>query len=92
MGGSGYGFPAASFSSGPAIAGQPKSIPDVLKATMHVNYESSLAEYHDDLPKFLDFPVPYGSGKICTNSLRGLCQNLYAAFGRGRLMPLSMLA
>ncbi len=88
MGGNGYGFPAASFASGPAVPGQPTAIPEVLKATSHINYESRVAEYNDSLPKFLDFPAPFGSGKMFEGSLTSLCQSFYAAFGKGEIMTI----
>lgn len=90
MGGNGYGFPVACFCSGPAIAGQGKVVPEVLKATLHVNYASRLTDVSDSLPKFLDFPAPFGgSGALHQEpDLKGLCQTLYGAFGKGDIQTI----
>ncbi|KAG2392809.1 hypothetical protein C9374_011534 [Naegleria lovaniensis] len=30
----------------------------------HVNYENRVIDFHDELPKYMDFPGPFGSGRI----------------------------
>ncbi|KAG2373547.1 hypothetical protein C9374_012050 [Naegleria lovaniensis] len=34
------------------------------KPERHINYENRVCEVNDDLPKFMDFPQPRGSGKL----------------------------
>jgi len=31
---------------------------------IHVNYENRIMDFNDNLPKYMDFPPPHGSGKM----------------------------
>jgi ketosteroid isomerase-like protein len=76
MGGKGFGFPATAFTTG----GRP--LPPLFAAKQHVNYANRISDAHDELPKFLDFPAPFGgSGKAAFEPVARM-KEVYAHFGK----------